>query len=136
MSGGDYALHRVLDAGGTTHWARSNNWATLCEFKPALSPRGWRPGKSVDCGDCLSAVQRLDPLPFSVGGPVVNLLALNEHGVPVSTHTCQYCGGQFTVTPAVATEKWGMGCLADKCPSYDIDRDATYLFGPDIPEEQ
>lgn len=54
----------------------------------------------------------------------------NEYGTPVSAFTCDTCGGDFTVCPAVRVEKrdqWD-GCLATECPSYDPDRDVDMLM--------
>ena len=57
----------------------------------------------------------------------------NEYGVAVSVHVCEYCGSEFTVTPAVSDdslENW-RGCLAPDCESYDPARDvdAMLFFG-------
>ena len=51
----------------------------------------------------------------------------NGYGVPVSLHRCVYCGSSFTVTPAT-DNAWGLGCLADGCPSYDISRDVDLFW--------
>lgn len=50
----------------------------------------------------------------------------NKFGTPISVHTCDDCGRQFTVCPT-AGDDWG-GCQADTCRSYDFNRDADRLF--------
>lgn len=55
---------------------------------------------------------------------------VNEFCTPVSVHICEFCGVEFTVTPAVKPENdddW-RGCMAPECPSYDPERDADKLF--------
>ena len=62
------------------------------------------------------------------------MLALNEHGTPVTFHTCQDCGNEFTVCPAVPGNKhdqW-VRCLAWECPSYVVMRDVEFVMG--LPE--
>lgn len=58
--------------------------------------------------------------------------AFNEYGTPVTVARCKDCGTVFTVCPVVLPEResqW-MGCLADDCPSYDIERDIGIFFEP------
>lgn len=55
-------------------------------------------------------------------------LSVNPAGVIQSHHRCGICGKTFSVTPFVADEPWGGCCLADECPSYDVDRDASLYF--------
>ena len=50
----------------------------------------------------------------------------NEFGTPVSVHTCEDCGSEFTVCPP-ADDNWG-GCQVENCRSYDFNRDADRLF--------
>lgn len=52
---------------------------------------------------------------------------LNAYGTPVSLHRCCYCGNSFTVTPA-RDNAFGLGCLSDKCASYDLARDVDIFF--------
>ena len=54
-------------------------------------------------------------------------LSNNEYGTATSVHTCDSCGGTFTVCPAVGNKGWE-SCLAEDCPSYDPKRDADKLF--------
>lgn len=54
--------------------------------------------------------------------------ALNEYGVPVSSHVCETCGVEFTITPAV--DSWP-NCMADDCASYDPSCDIEILFMSD-----
>lgn len=51
---------------------------------------------------------------------------VNEYGTTISVYRCEDCGCEFTICPP-AGENWG-GCLAESCPSYDIDRDMDRLF--------
>ena len=55
-------------------------------------------------------------------------VTVNEFGTPVSVHTCDACGELFTVCPPVDIGKWGTGCLAEGCPSYDISRDIDLFW--------
>lgn len=58
-------------------------------------------------------------------------ISVNDFGTPVSLHTCEACGREFTVCPARENDvDWG-GCLARECPSYDPARDVDRFFGPD-----
>lgn len=54
---------------------------------------------------------------------------LNKYGTKVSVHWCHACGEQFTLCPAYSGSgiDYG-GCLSDTCSTYDIDRDAEFLF--------
>lgn len=64
------------------------------------------------------------------------LTPVNEYGTPITRLVCRTCKRPFTVCPALPTERldeW-QHCMADDCPSYDIDRDPTYLFEPDEPD--
>lgn len=54
--------------------------------------------------------------------------SLNEYGTEVSVHRCDACGGTFTVCPAVDENRFGGGCLAEGCPSYDITRDIDLFW--------
>jgi len=63
--------------------------------------------------------------------------SVNEYGTPVSVGICDgqpdYCGREFTVCPAMddeRQERWGHGCLADFCASYDLGRDIDMFFEP------
>lgn len=51
----------------------------------------------------------------------------NGFGVSVSLHHCVYCEGSFTVTPAT-DDAFGLGCLAETCSSYDLERDVDLFF--------
>lgn len=56
---------------------------------------------------------------------------VNEHGTPVSLHTCDSCGHEFSVCPAVpedARDQWD-GCMQEDCESYEPTRDADLYFG-------
>ena len=58
---------------------------------------------------------------------------VNEYGTPVSVHTCQTCGMEFTLCPLVPDDKsdqWP-DCMALECESYDPHRDADILFQSD-----
>jgi hypothetical protein len=61
-------------------------------------------------------------------------LSVNEYGTPITVATCAECGGDFSVCPAIPPEdfeqRWGTGCLADTCPSYDLGRDIDIFFEP------
>jgi hypothetical protein len=54
----------------------------------------------------------------------------NGFGVAVSLHRCCYCGDNFSVTPA-RDDAWGLGCLMEGCPSYDVSRDADLFWDVD-----
>lgn len=56
-------------------------------------------------------------------------LSVNEYGTEVSLHTCDTCGEDFSVCPAVPEEHlkdWN-GCQADWCGSYQMDRDPDMI---------
>jgi len=60
-------------------------------------------------------------------------ISVNEYGALVSVLTCAQCGREVTVCPALGDdwrERWGDGCLADNCPSYDLSRDVDTFFEP------
>ena len=44
----------------------------------------------------------------------------NEHGVRVTEHVCETCGGVFTICPGV--DDWS-NCLSEDCASYDPERE-------------
>lgn len=66
------------------------------------------------------------------GDPSKMLYGVNEYGTLVSLLTCSGCGRNYTVCPALSTDewesKWGTGCLAVECPSYDPSRDIDALW--------
>lgn len=55
-------------------------------------------------------------------------LGVNEHGTPVSIHTCTACGATFTVCPADQAGTFGEQCLDETCPSYDVTRDIDLFW--------
>lgn len=59
---------------------------------------------------------------------------VNKYGTPITRMVCAACGSEFTVCPAIDPAAFGPYCLGDNCPSYDIERDPTYLFAPSDPE--
>ena len=59
-------------------------------------------------------------------------MSKNEYGTDISVHTCDTCGREFTVCPAVPDDEedlkaWA-NCLADDCPSYNPNRDVDALL--------
>lgn len=58
---------------------------------------------------------------------------LNKYGTPISAFKCQFCGGEFTICPAIGGDKGNEfvndGCGDAECDSYDPARDANVLFG-------
>jgi hypothetical protein len=55
-------------------------------------------------------------------------ITVNDYGTVVTLAMCPCCGSEFTVCPAVDLDKWGHGCLAPNCESYDPGRDADRYF--------
>lgn len=55
---------------------------------------------------------------------------VNEFGTPVSVIRCSSCERVTTVCPVTTTERWGTGCLADDCSTYDLSRDIDIFFEP------
>ena len=58
----------------------------------------------------------------------------NEYGTIISKHRCEYCGIEFTMSPAIKTKhfhNW-RGCMSKECESYDPYRDFDLFF--DDPE--
>lgn len=51
--------------------------------------------------------------------------SVNEYGTPITVLKCDTCNREFTVCPALPVDKYDdwKNCLADYCPSYDIERD-------------
>lgn len=61
-------------------------------------------------------------------------VGINEYGTPVSLHTCDTCGDEFSVCPEVPecrADEWD-GCLSLACGSYEPMRDAELYFGLDM----
>jgi hypothetical protein len=56
--------------------------------------------------------------------------SVNEYGTPVSVLRCASCSAVVSLCPVSTPEKWGDGCLADTCASYDIERDVDLFFEP------
>jgi hypothetical protein len=55
----------------------------------------------------------------------------NQYGTPVSVLRCASCGTVVSVCPLIEDqEAWGDGCLAEGCPSYDMNRDMDIFFEP------
>lgn len=61
--------------------------------------------------------------------------SINEYGTPVSHHTCDTCGQDFTICPA--DKNWS-NCLAENCASYDphLDLDILYMTDQEIAAEK
>jgi hypothetical protein len=57
----------------------------------------------------------------------------NDYGMPVSVHTCEVCGHEFTCCPPSPTETV---CLSIECPSYDPARDVDRMFFGDEVDRQ
>jgi hypothetical protein len=55
---------------------------------------------------------------------------VNEYGTPVSVLRCATCGTVVSLCPVTTPEKWGDGCLAEGCASYDPERDVDMFFEP------
>lgn len=59
----------------------------------------------------------------------------NEYGTPISLFTCEFCGNDFSVCPAIKEDRiseWDNGgCQSPECVSYDPDRDADIFFMTD-----
>lgn len=57
----------------------------------------------------------------------------NDYGTPESRFLCPVCGSDFTICPAVSSEKMHLweneGCGDAECDSYDPGRDVDRLFG-------
>ena len=64
--------------------------------------------------------------------PLIDSLAVNQYGTPISVHICQTCGHRFTVCPPAAGER--TNCTGDTCASYDPSLDASIYFLPDDPD--
>lgn len=60
--------------------------------------------------------------------------SVNHAGTAVSVHRCRSCGRVFTCCPAIpdTAERNAIwtGCLAERCDTYDIERDADLFFEP------
>jgi len=56
--------------------------------------------------------------------------SMNGFGVIVSLHRCVYCDEAFSVTPRV-DDSFGLGCLGEGCPSYDVARDIDLFWDID-----
>lgn len=57
---------------------------------------------------------------------------INEHDIPVSHHTCDTCGVDYTITRAVEDgTPLSKNCMADNCESYDPDNDVDIMFMTD-----
>jgi hypothetical protein len=54
--------------------------------------------------------------------------SVNEYGTPVSVLRCASCGTVVSLCPVTTPEKWGDGCLAEGCASYDVARDMDIFF--------
>lgn len=54
----------------------------------------------------------------------------NSYGTPVSVLRCKTCGNVVSICPVTTFDKWGDNCLAEDCPSYDINRDMDIMFVP------
>lgn len=52
----------------------------------------------------------------------------NEYGTRISKHKCDVCGENFTLCPAQEKDDT---CGHPECASYDINRDANFLFMSD-----